>query len=118
MSAYQSFRQEVQGIIRRENVLDFLMKNRRFPRSFAHCVCEVKSCLSNIPRSKGLVEQVNKILHNIDRLNIEKIHDGSLYLLIDEMQIELAELNQLITRSYFSLERKHHKQKQKQLAKA
>ncbi|MDH5546244.1 MAG: alpha-E domain-containing protein [Gammaproteobacteria bacterium] len=109
MSAYQSFRQEVQGIIRRDNVLRFLTQNRRFPRSFAHCIQEVRSCFSNMPRSQQLITLADSILANVERLKFESLAVDKLYLLIDELQIELAQLHQAITSSYFSLERNAQK---------
>jgi len=105
MSAYQGYRQEVPGIIKSDNVLRFLMQNRHFPRSFAHCIGEAKSCLLNLPNSKTLVVRVSTILNKIDELKFDKLDDDSLPLLIDELQIELGELNQFITQAYFSLER-------------
>lgn len=113
MSAYQSFRQEVKGIIRRENVLQFLMQNRRFPRSFAHCITATRDSLGFLPRSKVLIEHIDKILANVDKLKFEKVHESSLYLLMDELQIELGQLNLLITEIYFSLDRKDNGRKKK-----
>lgn len=105
MSAYQSFRQEVHGIIRSDNTLRFLMQNRRFPRAFAHCIVEVKACLQNLPHSKKLITRVNAILGDVDELDFQKLENDALYLIIDKQQIQLAELDQLITDDYFSLER-------------
>ncbi len=113
MSAYQSYRQEVQGIIKRDNVLRFLMQNPRFPRAFAYCINEAKTCLHNLPHNKGLLDSVNAILKELDELNFKTLLGDSLYLLIDKLQIELAEFNVLITDAYFSLERLHKPKKNK-----
>jgi len=119
MSAYQAYRQEVQGIIKSDNVLRFLMQNTYFPRSFTRCVNEAKISLLNLPNSKNLVGQADAMLKNINKLNFKTMADEPLDLLIDKLQIELGELNESITGAYFSLERSQKaKQKNKVLTEA
>lgn len=117
MSAYQSYRHEVPGIIKSDNVLRFLLQNRRFPRAFAHCMNEAKSCLMNLPNKKPLVARVDLILKDIDTLDFNSLKDQALCLLIDKLQIELAEVNKHITDAYFSLERSKKPLKRKKPAK-
>lgn len=118
MSAYQSYRHEVQGIIKSDNVLRFLLQNRRFPRAFAHCIGEVRNCLLNLPNNKALVARVDLILKDIDTLDFHTLKEHALYLLIDKLQIELAELNRHVTDAYFSLERSKKPVKKKKESKS
>ncbi|MBF0220362.1 MAG: alpha-E domain-containing protein [Gammaproteobacteria bacterium] len=105
MSAYQAYRQEVHGTIRRVSVLRFLMQNKRFPRSFAYSIVEAKNCLQDLPHNSMAMAKVSALLDKVDSLELEKLPQSSLYLTLDELQVELGELSQIITDAYFSLER-------------
>ena len=105
LSAYQSYQQEIRGVIRSGSVLDFLLRNHSFPRSFAHCMGEAKHCLNNLPHNKKLKQDLVRIGEKLDLIDINTIKDESLYILIDQLQIELADLDNQISESYFSLER-------------
>ena len=115
LSAYQSYRQEVRGIIRSSSVLEFLLRNHYFPRSVAHCMGEAKHCLRNLPHSKKLQQYVDSISDQLDSLDMTEIKDELLYILIDQLQVELADLNNEISESYFSLERNTKIEKIKEL---
>jgi len=113
LSAHHSYRQEVKGVIRSANVLHFLLSNTYFPRSFSHCMGEARHCLKNLPHSQTLQQRVIRIMKKLQSLDYSCIKNKSLYLLIDQLQIELAGLNVAISKSYFSLERNSRTQKLK-----
>lgn len=114
MSAYQGYRQKVRGILRSSTVLEFLIRNHYFPRSFAHCMGEAKYCLRNLPHNKKLLQDVESIVERLDSLDFSVVQGELLYLLIDELQIELANLHNNIAKTYFSLERTSRKEKSKE----
>lgn len=107
LSAYHSFRQEIRGIIRSASVLHFLLRSELFPRSFAHCVNEVRNCLRDLPHSKKLQEIAGHLCESLESVELTEVKDQSLYLLIDQLQIELAQLHNAIAKDYFSIERKN-----------
>lgn len=115
LSAYQSYRQQVRGVIRSSSVLQFLLRNHQFPRSFAHCMGEAKHCLNNLPHSHHIQKHVTRIIEQLDSLDMSKIKDESLYILIDQLQVELATLDNEISEIYFSLEREIKTEKFREL---
>lgn len=52
LTAYQMCRRNVQVRVRRPDVLKFLLKDKKFPRSFYHALLEVKNCLEQLPRNE------------------------------------------------------------------
>lgn len=106
LSAYQAYRQEVPGIIKSENVLRFLLCNLRFPRSFAHCMEEVRRCLKHLPNEgKKLAQTADDMIKSLEDLKFEQLHDKKLYRVIDKLQIDIGKLNNKINESYFALDK-------------
>jgi len=106
LSAYQGYRQQVRGIIRSASVLHFLLRSQLFPRSFAYCIFEVRDCLSGLPHSKKLQETALRLCNQLESVELTEVKDEALYLLIDQLQIELGALHNAIAKEYFSIERK------------
>lgn len=101
LTAYQMYRRNVQVRVRRKDVLKFLLKDKKFPRSFFHALLEVKSCLQNLPRSETAIALLNEVGKKVLRADQAILQQDELHRFIDELQLGLAELNQSITRTYF-----------------
>ena len=61
LTAYQMYRRNIQVRVRRKDVLKFLLKDKKFPRSFFHTLLEVKSCLQNLPRNEASIALLNEV---------------------------------------------------------
>ncbi len=103
LSAYQSYVQKVQGPVRRRAAVRFLLQDPDFPRAFLHCSEQVKSCLQYLPNNEGPVRFVNRISRirraRPDEMEVQQLHDY-----IDRLQLNLARLDSLIAKTYFSYE--------------
>jgi uncharacterized alpha-E superfamily protein len=103
LSAYQSYAQKVQGPVRRQAAVRFLLQDPDFPRAFLHCSEQVKSCLQSLPNNEGPVRFVNRI-SRIRRARTDEMEAKQLHDYIDRLQLNIARLDGLITKTYFAYE--------------
>ncbi len=103
LSAYQSYQQVEQGPVMGGAVLRILLQDTRFPRSFAHCVGEVQSCLRSLPRSREVVAEAVALSEHVTAAPVEKMSKLDLQRFIDRLQRKLAQLNNTISDTYFAL---------------
>ena len=61
----------------------------------------MKSCLQNLPRNEKPVAQLNEIGKKVLRADQAILKQDELHIFIDELQLGLADLNSMITRTYF-----------------
>lgn len=101
LTAYQMYRRTIQVRVRRKDVLKFLFKDKKFPRSFFHALLEVKSCLQNLPRNEASIDLLNEVGKKVLRADQAILQQDELHTFIDELQLGLGELNQSITETYF-----------------
>ncbi|MCW8882255.1 MAG: alpha-E domain-containing protein [Sedimenticola sp.] len=101
LTAYQMYRRTIQVRVRRKDVLKFLLKDKQFPRAFFHNLLEVKSCLQDLPRSEEAITQLNEVGKKVLRADQAILQQDELHQFIDELQLGLAQINQVITRTYF-----------------
>ncbi len=104
LSAYQMYRQDVGKPVRRDDVLEFLLKDRLFPRAFYHCVSEAEGCLGAMPRSDGPLRAVQQIQRRVTETEPERLDQAALHAYIDEMQLALADVHGEIGATYFRVQ--------------
>jgi uncharacterized alpha-E superfamily protein len=101
LSAYQSYQQTEQGPVMRGAVLRLLLQDTRFPRSFAHCVGEVHTCLRTLPRCRDVVVEAALLSEHVVAAPVETMSKLNLQRFIDDLQQKLARLNDTISKTYF-----------------
>lgn len=105
LTAYQMYRQHVQDRVNGEDVVEFLIKNDKFPRAVLHCVNQLYECCEELPNNDAAlrsISHVQRMLNNTDviaSLKEEKLHD-----FIDELQLDLAGIHAQVASTWFSLE--------------
>jgi uncharacterized alpha-E superfamily protein len=114
LSAYQGYKQRMQGQVRREEVVQFLLQDVDFPRAFAHCMREVNRCLQHLPHNKPLIKACTDLSRTIRKAPVEDMRKAELEKFIDHLQLELGNLHQQITDTYFPIpQQKARKRKSK-----
>ena len=101
LTGYQAYRRALQVRVNRPDVLKFLLKQKKFPRSFYHALLEVKSCLKNLPRNEELIKQVNELGKTVLRVDQAILKQDELHQFIDELQLSLGRLHKGIAHHYF-----------------
>ncbi|WP_455210310.1 alpha-E domain-containing protein, partial [Kaarinaea lacus] len=90
LSAYQTYRQQVQSRVQRVEVLKYLLQDIYFPRAFSHCLHEVQSSLKNLPRHMVPIRHLNQIIRSVKTAELEKTSKKALHRYIDQLQLQLA----------------------------
>lgn len=101
LTGYQMYRRTIQERVSRPYVLKFLLKDKYFPRSFFHALLEVKSCLQNLPRNEEAITLLNEVGKKVLRADQAILKQDELHKFIDELQLGLADLHQMISKTYF-----------------
>ncbi|MCB1644433.1 MAG: alpha-E domain-containing protein [Pseudomonadales bacterium] len=105
LTAYQMYRQHVQDRVNGEDVVDFLLRNRQFPRAVSHCLEQVQKACNGLPRNEApirAIASVQRLMDSsdvIDLLNSARLHD-----FIDTLQLDLATIHQELGYCWFGHE--------------
>ena len=102
LSAYQMYRQHVHDRVNGEDVVAFLVKDEEFPRAVAHCLTELLYCIEKLPRNDHCLRNVTRMHRMLSELEIAKLMESGLHDLIDDMQVELAEIHNQVTETWFT----------------
>lgn len=102
LTGYQMYRRIVQVRVRRPDVLKFLLQERKFPRAVFHTLCEVESCLGNLPRSDSSLNHIAELKRKVMGVNLQKLEQAQLNDFIDQVQVGLIKVHNDITSSYFA----------------
>ncbi len=101
LTAYQMYRREIRGRVRRPDVLKFLIQERRFPRSFYHAVSEVENCLHHLPHHEQPLKVLTQLKRKAARAKPDVLKQEELHSFIDVLQLGLGKLHNQISASYF-----------------
>ncbi|MGD8591299.1 MAG: alpha-E domain-containing protein [Gammaproteobacteria bacterium] len=118
LSAYQNYRQQVQSRVQRGEVLKYLLQDIYFPRAFNHCIHEVQSSLKNLPRHMGPIRHLNQIIRSVETAQLDNISKKALHRYIDQLQAQLASLNETISATYFSIQEEQPVKSKKKKSKS
>lgn len=110
LSAYQMYRQHVGVHIEGAAVVNYLLRDPHFPRTVAHCLGEIESCLSVLVNYKEPLQIARRAWRRLDKMNLADVSPAPLHELLDALQLELGDLHNAIARQYFLL----HQQTQSQ----
>ncbi|NVK58243.1 MAG: alpha-E domain-containing protein [Alteromonadaceae bacterium] len=101
LTAYQMYRQEMRIRINRSDVLEFLMKYHKFPRSLSHGLMQIGKCLKELPNSELIQENVNALSNKLEKLNTQKLPQDGLHEVMDDIQLGVVKIHQSINEQYF-----------------
>ncbi len=102
LSAYQMYRLNVQRNVSPEDVLDFLLRSRVFPRAVVHCLCEIESSMKPLPDSEAALKVAGDVRRELVATNLSDMVGKALHDFIDELQIQLEQVHQAIVENWFS----------------
>jgi uncharacterized alpha-E superfamily protein len=101
LTAYQMYRREMRLRIRRPDVLKFLLQEDRFPRALYHTLCEVESCLNDLPHNEEPLKLVQKLKDKLMRAKPQQLKQEKLHDFIDVLQLGLIKVHGSIDNTYF-----------------
>lgn len=101
LTGYQMYRRIVQVRINRPDVLKFLLQEKRFPRAFLHAICEVKTCLDDLPRNEAPLKLIKTTQDKVMSADLNQLEQDQLHAFIDDLQVGLIHVHDAITETYF-----------------
>ncbi len=102
LNADLSYRRETRSAVRGETVLFYLLENKEFPRSIAHCLEALIDSSEKLPRSENLTKNLKKIEKDIlKKVDYEKMGQP-LRDYLNDVQISLASIHTLISENWFA----------------
>jgi uncharacterized alpha-E superfamily protein len=101
LSALLMYRKHRRSRVNSTDVLDYLLKDRHFPRAIVHCLLEVQSCVDALPQLNGLQVNLDELEVLIMAVDTQQITPVQLHSLLDTLQARLAVAHQQSTSTWF-----------------
>jgi uncharacterized alpha-E superfamily protein len=101
LSGYQMYRLRMRTRVKRTDVLQFLLRDDQFPRSCQYCLTQLEHSLKPLPRSEGVLEQIETAAKFIERAPLATLDQPGLHELIDNIQLHIHNVHNGIAESYF-----------------
>ncbi|MEN9849780.1 MAG: hypothetical protein RL368_2520, partial [Pseudomonadota bacterium] len=80
LTAYQMYRQHMRLRVRGEDVVQFLLQNKEFPRSLYYSLSVVERCLFNLPKNDATLRNLARLQRKVQSANVQQIlSDGKLH---------------------------------------
>jgi uncharacterized alpha-E superfamily protein len=90
-------------ILTPDEVIDFVLKRRQFPRSIVHCLDSIEETVAQLQAPDGMLRSLRQTLRPIVQHHADVEAPGKLHRLIDNFQIGLADLDAGIQELWFAL---------------
>ncbi len=104
LSAFQAYLQNVQGPVKHNLVLAFLLQSRQFPRAFVHCISEVQECLKKLPRDTEALMMSSQIIEKVKKTRTASLTKKNLHKYLDDLQLQVLKLGTTIQNTFFNLQ--------------
>jgi len=101
LSGYQMYRLSQRTRVSRSAVLEFVLRDRFFPRACLFCLKEVEQFLRALPRSDAVLFSLAGVRAFLDDAALETIDQPGLHELIDRLQLHLIVVHEGIAETYF-----------------
>ncbi len=102
LSAYQMYRLSIGSNVKSADVLDFLMRNREFPRATSYCLDEIEASMKLLPRSKDALKVVGSLKRKLRRTDCSALQGESLHQFLDDLQLRIQAVQTAINDSWFT----------------
>jgi uncharacterized alpha-E superfamily protein len=105
LTAYQMYRQHVKDRVNGEDVVDYMIKNDRFPRAVSHCLAEVNGCFKTLPNADQSLRSVTHAQRMINNNDVIKLlNEQKLHTFIDQVQLDLRDIHEQLAAAWFGYE--------------
>ncbi|MGK7294948.1 MAG: alpha-E domain-containing protein [Candidatus Wenzhouxiangella sp. M2_3B_020] len=102
LSAYQMYRRHVRVRVNGPDVLAFLLRDRMFPRSVIFCLKAVESLLDDLPaQDDSALRATVGLMRHLDHAATAKLSGQPLSEFLDRVQVELGDVGQHISQTWF-----------------
>ena len=100
VSAYENYRRASQQPINHKTALNFLFKDKTFPRSVAFCLQNVEHCAWNLGNGQKLITEARSVRLFVADANCSKRNED-LHKFVDDLQKSLTRINARVLELFF-----------------
>lgn len=86
LGAYQTYRRNVQSRVIDVEVVQYLLQDRRFPRSVAHCLEKLEACLRDLPGSWPVRDALRPLQGRLALVEPAQLLAQGLHQYLDQLQ--------------------------------
>jgi uncharacterized alpha-E superfamily protein len=101
LSGDQMYRLSERTRVSRTAVLEFVLRDRHFPRACLFCLKEVEHSLRALPRSSDVLAVLEGACGFLANAQLASLDQPGLHELIDRLQLHIIHVHQGIAQSYF-----------------
>ena len=101
LSGYQMYRLSQRTRVSRSAVLEFVLRDRHFPRACLFCLKEVEQSLRALPRSAGVLGALDGACGFLANATLATLDQPGLHELIDQLQLHIIVVHEGIAQTYF-----------------
>lgn len=101
LTAYQMYRQTMQARVQRADVLKFLFKSTKFPRSIYFCVQQLEQCVAQLPNYEAVLRKIHALMRTLQAAELNAYDQKMLHDFIDQLQIEFNGIHNALADNYF-----------------
>lgn len=84
------------------SALHMARENARTVRVVLHCLGEIEGCAQTLKRNAPVVASIRDVMRAVEEVNPGALSQAELHLLIDEIQIGLAGIDETVRETYFA----------------
>jgi uncharacterized alpha-E superfamily protein len=101
LSGYQMYRLSQRTRVSRFAVLEFVLRDRYFPRACLFCLKEAEQALWGLPRSAGVLKVLEEARAFLANASLATLDQPGLHELIDRLQLHIIVVHEGIAHTYF-----------------
>lgn len=102
LSAEQAYRRTMRCAVHSETVIEYLLVDQEFPRSFGHCLFGLIESCTKLPHSKDLVAELKVIQDNVESTADGSAAEKRIRKYLNQLQLRLENIHQIIGEMWFS----------------
>ena len=104
VSGFQMYRQYCQPQVQGYRVIDFLLRDRAFPRSIAFCLDNARSSCAALPRGRDTGAALDKVEDLLQPIPADRLSAAEVSTLMDTVQERLGDVHQAVAVTWFLYE--------------
>ena len=102
LSAYQMYRRSAGVNVQPDAVLEFLLRNREFPRATAYCLDEIEASMKKLPGGGKPVKVVQSLQRRVKKSRSRSLQGEDLHRLLDDLQLRMGNIQDAVATNWFS----------------
>ncbi len=105
LAAYQMYRRHVHVRVKGSAVMSYLLQDKQFPRSIAHCVNEVENCLRSLPDSDDALRTLGHLQRLVFEADEKDMGRKMLNKFMSKLQVTLGQVHDQLSLAYYQTDR-------------